>query len=125
MRRLRALGILLAVFWLAGATTVAVWPLVAHAPWEETRVVERVVTRGDTAVDEPAFSLADVLRLATTQSLGAVPRTWVRCREASYRSVNRMWVVTCGFYVNRDDAEPAVTRTYTFDDRTGRLSIAR
>jgi len=127
MRRLRALGIVLATVWLIGATVLAIWPVVAHAPWEETKLVEveKVVTFGETGEEEAAFSYTDVLSLAQTQvaTRGAFPSgtRWVRCTEASYRSANRMWVVSCSFYVDRDATDPAQTRTYTFDDRTGLL----
>ncbi len=122
MKLLRLLGIILGVLWLGGATGLAIWPVVADAPWEETKVVEveRVIT--------PAFTSADVLRLAQTQvaNLDFPSGTnWVRCTQASYREANQIWVVTCDFRVNRDDLQPTYSRTYTFNDRTGQLATGR
>ena len=48
--------------------------------------------------------------------------SWVRCVRASFRSGNRMWIVTCEYRENRDDRLAETARTYLFDDRTGKLS---
>lgn len=73
----------------------------------------------------PNFTRSDVLRLAQREvaDTEVFPRDtkWVLCDEASYRSGNRIWVVTCGFFYEENDRTPVQENSYTFSDTTGKL----
>lgn len=115
---------------LIGVATVAVWASIADAPWEDSSNAEQVVAtptpRAKPTAAKPNFTQSDVLGLAQRQvgENGRFPTgtEWVRCTQASFRSGNNTWVVTCNFYVERDDLVPEQTRKYTFNDRTGKLT---
>ena len=90
--------------------------------------LERTVLHWYAESDEPAFTEADVLGLATSQVVarGDFPPGVgiVRCVSANYRSVNRVWVVTCESRVplNEPFGNRLIQRTiHSFDDRTGKL----
>lgn len=135
---LLALGAGVILAWLAGLTVLTVWPVIGHAPWEDTTnedivqglgaVVERLERSG--GLGEPAFSSDDVLSLATSQVFGLHPfgtnlGRLVTCTDASYLGGNKTWVVTCEYYVEEDDPTPNATRMYLFDDQTGELRTGR
>ncbi len=74
------------------------------------------------------FTSADAIRLTqnavSSRSLAFPQGTnWMRCLTAEFRSANRKWVVTCGFYANKDDATAAVVKTYLFDDQSGQVDL--
>ena len=123
MKALAISALAVGVLALAAVATVAVWASFADAPWEDTSTEEAAATPAPRpTAPKPNFTKADVLALTQDQ----IPRfpgetKWVRCVSAAYRSGNRMWVVTCEFYLNRDDRVADQERTYTFDDRTGEL----
>jgi hypothetical protein len=78
-----------------------------------------------TAEPQPAFHIWDVQRLAQEQvALLPFPEDtkWVKCVDASYRSGNRRWVVTCEYGVEQEFQQATAIRTFLFDDQTGRLT---
>jgi hypothetical protein len=100
-------------------------------------IVEQTVVVRETVVVTPqaGFQKLDVILLAEPQiaEQGGFPRSqreetfllptrWVRCVDASYRSGNRLWIVTCEFRVERDSGEADVTGQYVLDDETGKLA---
>ena len=86
---------------------------------------ETAPTPVPTRLAGPAFRASDVLNLTTSQvaEAGNFPSgtSWVRCVGADFRQGNRFWVVACEFRVNRDDANPEATKSFSFDDRTGKI----
>ena len=103
---LLALGAGVILAWLAGLTVLTVWPVIGHAPWEDTTnedivqglgaVVERLERSG--GLGEPAFSRVDVLSLATSQvfvrhPFGTNLVGWVTCTDATYLGGINTWVV--------------------------------
>lgn len=126
MKALAVLAIVVATVTLATVATVAIWASIADAPWEETSTEEASATPAPKPTAKPTanFTLSDVLNLAQDQiPVFPTGTNWVRCVSASFRSGNRVWVVTCEFYVERDDRIAEQERTYTFDDRTGKLQL--
>lgn len=85
---------------------------------------EPIPTPVPTRLAGPVFLASDVLNLtrAQVEEADVFPSDtrWVSCVRATYWSGNGVWVVECEFRVNRTD-DPEVTRSYTFDDRTGNL----
>jgi hypothetical protein len=77
------------------------------------------------ATPAPNFTVADAIRLTQSQvadsHLFPSGTSWIRCTSALYRSGNHLWVVTCEYFVNKEDAAAASSKTYAFDDDTGRV----
>lgn len=123
MKALAITAIVVGTVAIAAVATVAIWASVADAPWENEDSLA-VATPRPTSSPKSSFTRADVLVLTVEQLTNRrfpSGTTWVRCVDASYRSGNRVWVVTCNYFENRDDRSPEQSRTYTFDDRTGKL----
>ncbi len=84
------------------------------------------VRSSPTTEARPAFTRADVMSLAKEQ-IARRPfpagTNWMWCTGASYRSGNRMWVLTCEFRAEQALTAPVVAEmTYLFDDRTGKIN---
>ena len=127
MKALAILAIVVTTVTLATIATVAIWASIADAPWEDASTEEAAATPAPKPPAKPTanFTKSDVISLAqrqvAEQSFFPGETRWVRCVDASYRSGNSVWVVTCEFRINRDDLIAEQERTYTFDDRTGNL----
>lgn len=123
MKALTITAVVVGTVALAAVATVAIWASVADAPWENEDSAA-VATPRPTPRQKASFTRSDVLALTVEQVTNRrfpSGTTWVRCVDADYRSGNRVWVVTCDYFENRDDRISDQSRTYTFDDRTGKL----
>ncbi len=123
MKALSILAIVVGTVALASVATVAIWASIGDAPWEDASTEEAAAT--PVAKPTASFTMSDVLHLAESAvaERGSFPgeTRWVSCVSASYRSGNRVWVVTCEFTVTRNAATADHQKTYTFDDQTGEL----
>ncbi len=126
MKALAITAIVVGTVALAAVAIVAVWASMADAPWEDTSTEQAAETPPPKpTVPKASFTSHDAQSLTQAQvsEQGLFPgeTEWVGCDSASYRSGNRVWVVTCKFFLNRDDLVPDQEKTYTFDDRTGKI----
>ncbi len=106
------------------ASVFAIWPVVADAPWEDEAESER----------EAAFNAGEIIKIAQAQvedgdlpwpvdAYGGRARS-VQCIEAKYLVDNGKRIVECqfrAFGTLPQDAPVFATRSYVFDDATGRL----
>ena len=111
---------------------------VLHLYSQEAKDPTPTPTPRPTREPEPSFTEADVIRLAqraVSSELFPIGTNAVRCVSASFRSGNRMWVVSCEFSLNPDfppplcetfgqpcPINPKFLRTYLFNDATGELT---
>jgi len=81
---------------------------------------------GQRALGQSSYTEQNILRIAQTQvARKAFPEgtSWLSCYRAEYRSGPRIWVVTCGYSVEKGETEsnPKYTRAYQVSDIDGRF----